>query len=406
MDPEIREINWATNFLPKIDPPGKGKEILEAFTRSNPVEEHCLLVIQSVWEAVSSKMSSYDEWARFRNEHRAAFDTAAPSVNYDHMCLWFLERELKEIIKQHRYQRFQAGLPLLVPESSATGYASSDDIPQITWAEARIVSKQGTNATAQETEEQPAQAEGQQVLAIEHQAQEQPAQEEDTTMIEQQAQEHITIEEIPPVVKNVEEAEAIDSLEHQAQEEEQQAPEAGQAGPIPPSPSDSSLSVHSSDSVGNNEDHQGPTSSGLHIVQYTEPRDNVQAEQDFAQIGPRNVNFSSPQEDFYAVSELKSMKSFVTSLEPTVNMMMDDHMYMKYDSQIFRRAFYNNMDEVVTSINKVNKIFFSAQGHTKKREIDGEFISFGEDKKRLIGLENYQLDQDGAYYVETKSNLI
>ncbi|KZV50366.1 Retinol dehydrogenase [Dorcoceras hygrometricum] len=62
------EINWTTHFLPKIYPAAKSKEVLEAFARSNPVEEHCLLVIQSAWEVVFSKMSSFDEWAGFRNE--------------------------------------------------------------------------------------------------------------------------------------------------------------------------------------------------------------------------------------------------------------------------------------------------------------------------------------------------
>ncbi|KZV14285.1 RNA-directed DNA methylation 4 [Dorcoceras hygrometricum] len=66
--PMIREINWATHFLPKIDPTTKGKEILEVFAQPIPIEEHCLLVIQAAWEAVSLKMSSYDEWTRFRTE--------------------------------------------------------------------------------------------------------------------------------------------------------------------------------------------------------------------------------------------------------------------------------------------------------------------------------------------------
>ncbi|KZV40210.1 hypothetical protein F511_39251 [Dorcoceras hygrometricum] len=65
---EFREINWANHFLPKIDSAAKGKEILEAFAWTNPVEEHCLLVIQSAWEAVSTKMTSFDSWARFRTE--------------------------------------------------------------------------------------------------------------------------------------------------------------------------------------------------------------------------------------------------------------------------------------------------------------------------------------------------
>ncbi|KZV19255.1 hypothetical protein F511_36554 [Dorcoceras hygrometricum] len=40
----IGEINWATHFLPKIDPASKGKQILEAFAWPNLVEEHCLQV--------------------------------------------------------------------------------------------------------------------------------------------------------------------------------------------------------------------------------------------------------------------------------------------------------------------------------------------------------------------------
>ncbi|KZV34122.1 hypothetical protein F511_12817 [Dorcoceras hygrometricum] len=41
---EIREINWAKHFLPKIDPVAKAKVVMDAFARSNPVEEHCMLV--------------------------------------------------------------------------------------------------------------------------------------------------------------------------------------------------------------------------------------------------------------------------------------------------------------------------------------------------------------------------
>ncbi|KZV54041.1 hypothetical protein F511_17429 [Dorcoceras hygrometricum] len=33
-----------------------------------------------------------------------------------------------------------------------------------------------------------------------------------------------------------------------------------------------------------------------------------------------------------------------------VNMMRDDQTYMKYDSKIFRQAFYKKMDEVVISL--------------------------------------------------------
>ncbi|KZV58464.1 hypothetical protein F511_23509 [Dorcoceras hygrometricum] len=59
---EIREINWATHFLPKIDPTAKGKGMLEACSQPNPVEEHCQLVLKTAWEDVSSKMADCDEW--------------------------------------------------------------------------------------------------------------------------------------------------------------------------------------------------------------------------------------------------------------------------------------------------------------------------------------------------------
>ncbi|KZV46875.1 hypothetical protein F511_21101 [Dorcoceras hygrometricum] len=52
------------------------------------------------------------------DKHRAEFDKAAQSANYDHMCIRFLERDFREIIKQYRFQRSQAGLPLLIDEDS------------------------------------------------------------------------------------------------------------------------------------------------------------------------------------------------------------------------------------------------------------------------------------------------
>ncbi|KZV52270.1 hypothetical protein F511_39347 [Dorcoceras hygrometricum] len=240
---EIREIHWSIHFPPKIEPIAKGKKILEEFARPNPVDEHCLLVIQTDLEAVSLKMSEYDEWARFRSEvrlntihsmtpitdlakvkdefipwtetelvfellkkrmlvqcklyememkkkadeHRDNFNPATPSANYDHMCIWFLDHELKEMIKQHRAQRHLAGLPLLVPDSSVTGWHLAglpllvpessvtgwfDDIPQLTWTEGRITSNQGTTTPDQAgTDEKSAKAVEQKILAIENRAQ-------------------------------------------------------------------------------------------------------------------------------------------------------------------------------------------------------------------------------------------
>ncbi|KZV18287.1 hypothetical protein F511_24254 [Dorcoceras hygrometricum] len=71
---EIQEINWETHFLLKIDLATKGKETLEDFAWPNPVEEHCLLVLNSSWKDVSNKMSDYDDWARFRSEYTTDID--------------------------------------------------------------------------------------------------------------------------------------------------------------------------------------------------------------------------------------------------------------------------------------------------------------------------------------------
>ncbi|KZV31906.1 hypothetical protein F511_24635 [Dorcoceras hygrometricum] len=126
---EIREIKWATHFLPKIDLAAKGKGMLEVFDQTNPVEEHCQLVLKTAWEDVSNKMVDYDEWVQFCtarrslvlyklfemevqkrvDENRAKFKPAEPSINYDYMCIRFLCRELKEIVKQHRTLRSLAG---------------------------------------------------------------------------------------------------------------------------------------------------------------------------------------------------------------------------------------------------------------------------------------------------------
>ncbi|KZV33731.1 hypothetical protein F511_26494 [Dorcoceras hygrometricum] len=311
---KIREINWATHFLPKIDPAAKGKKILEAFSRPSPVEEHNILVIQAAWEAVSSKMSEYDEWARFStetelvsellkrrmlvqcklyememkkkvDERRANFDPAEPSANYDHMCTRFLDHELKDMNQE-------------APGSVTFSWSNP------------IVSNQGTTAPDQEDKEQPAKAAKQRILAIEHKAQEQPAQDKETAAHDEE--EHQAQEE-----------------ERQAQEEEQPAQEVerqAQASSFPSIPSNSSFPVHSSTFVGNNEDLQGPSFSGLQMVQYTEARNNIEEEEDFSQASPRPFD-----------------------------MVRYSQTYMKHDSNIFRQALFRKMGEAVTSVNAAHR---------------------------------------------------
>ncbi|KZV15634.1 hypothetical protein F511_38013 [Dorcoceras hygrometricum] len=100
---EIRVINWATHFLPKIDPNSKGKEILEA-----PAEPSGgalsvgaqLSLTELVSELLERRMlvlyKLYDTELKKRvDEHQANFYPAEPSANYDHMCIQFLDCEQK-----------------------------------------------------------------------------------------------------------------------------------------------------------------------------------------------------------------------------------------------------------------------------------------------------------------------
>ncbi|KZV33479.1 isoamylase 1, chloroplastic [Dorcoceras hygrometricum] len=48
------------------DPASKG----DVFAKPIPVEEHCMLVLKSAWEDVSSRTSDFDKWVHFRTEFR------------------------------------------------------------------------------------------------------------------------------------------------------------------------------------------------------------------------------------------------------------------------------------------------------------------------------------------------
>ncbi|KZV30456.1 hypothetical protein F511_23381 [Dorcoceras hygrometricum] len=233
------------------------------------------------------------------DKHRTEIDKDAPSVNYDHMCIRFLERELKQIMKQHRFQRFQVVLPIMEP------------------------------AKAKEAEQE---------------------------MIEKPAQELIVVEELPPVVQYffVEEAEAIDSLEQPAPVEEptdNREKQQAQVDSIPSSPIDSGISIYSSDSS-NNEERQVPYSSGLSILQYTSQQANMEAAPDLDQAGQQPVHIStSMPAPFDVILEITSNKKVFESLESSITQMGDDQKYLKYDSKLFRQVFYRRWMSVVATVN-------------------------------------------------------
>ncbi|KZV27479.1 hypothetical protein F511_16282 [Dorcoceras hygrometricum] len=173
---EIREINWATHILTKIDPAVKGKEMLKAFARPNLVEEHCQLVLKTAWEYVSSKMADYDYWVHLRTAGSAnscwSTSSSSRSLNHRRCC--------------------------------------NEDLPQITWSEARKSLLTGS------TSAQTAQP---QVLALEFSTQE----EQKRVAAKQSTQQAEQVEEIVRTVENVEGTEAVNSPEHQAHGNEQHA---------------------------------------------------------------------------------------------------------------------------------------------------------------------------------------
>ncbi|KZV15706.1 hypothetical protein F511_11661 [Dorcoceras hygrometricum] len=181
---QIRVIKWATQFFPKIDPLAKDKGMLEVVARPNPVEEHCQLVLNTAWEVISSTMANFDDWMHFHtvvrlrdvssfedltktedqfmllaeteqvdellqqrsmlmyklyelevqklvDEHLENFKLDVPSVNHDYLSIRFLNKELKEITRQHRDQRVLAGLRIAAPEASFAGDVAKLAIPQL-----------------------------------------------------------------------------------------------------------------------------------------------------------------------------------------------------------------------------------------------------------------------------------
>ncbi|KZV28632.1 hypothetical protein F511_38357 [Dorcoceras hygrometricum] len=153
------------------------------------------------------------------------------------------------------------------------------------------------------------------------------------------------------------------------------------------------------------EEHQVPDSFDLEIVYYTEKRANIEGRSNFAQTGPHPVNISTRTPiDFDIVSEFKSMKRVVAYLETSVTHMRDDQTYMKYDSKIVRQAFYRKMDEVVASVNT----YKSALETNVVRKIDESHQHFANEmtlvRLQLAELVNHLKDLSDAKKRECESS--
>ncbi|KZV16263.1 hypothetical protein F511_16069 [Dorcoceras hygrometricum] len=381
---QIRLINWATHFLPKIDPVAKGKGMLEVVARPTPVEENCQLVLNTAWD-VSSLMADFDAWMHFRtvarlrdvsyfedltkiedqflllaeieqvakllqqrsmrmyklyeievqklvDEHLANFKLDVPSVNYDYLCILFLTKELKETARQQRDQRVLAGLPVGAPEASFEGDGAYIATPQITLS---------TRATS--TQSAPPQT-----LSFEFssQADQEQAQAREYDQRKEQ------INEVVRTVVNIEET-ANETGEHQASSNEHRAHDE-QVGKMQSSlggqqeqQSSSESPTHSEDpsvpnddhvhnlgpnliSEVNNTDHQGPNPSTLQMVVYTgeseeDTRISFIEETYSSHAGSQQVFISSPPESPNIGSKLEEVEKVVASLDSRI-MSMDSRM--------------------------------------------------------------------------------
>ncbi|KZV42604.1 Zinc finger, BED-type predicted domain containing protein [Dorcoceras hygrometricum] len=127
---EIREINWTTHFLPKIDPSTKGTEVLSLIDRLNPVEEHCLLLIQDIKDNMDPKIHLFNEWSKFHTGFRMNKITSMTLVKQmakieDSLFPWAETEKASEM----------AVLPITFPEKS-TDHANSMDITHgVSWQE-------------------------------------------------------------------------------------------------------------------------------------------------------------------------------------------------------------------------------------------------------------------------------
>ncbi|KZV17246.1 hypothetical protein F511_24038 [Dorcoceras hygrometricum] len=336
----------ATQFLPKIDPAAKGKGMLEVVARPNPVEERCQLVLNIAWEAVSNIMADFDGWIHFLtavklhdfsffedlikikdqfllldeteqveellqrrsllmcklyelevqklfDEHLENFKIYVPSVNHDYLFIRFLNKDLKEIARQHRDQRVLTGLPIVAPEASFVGATSNQS----------------------------------QTLAFEFSSQA----DQDQAQAQESDQRQEKIDEVVRGVVNIKET-SDETGEHQAPNNKHQAHDeqvgvtecslGGQqqkpsSGESPTQFED--LSVNNEDHVNlgtnpiseeNNMDHQGPNPFNLQMVVYTgDSEENTHIsfleDSDSSHSGSQQIFISSPPASPHTGSKFK-----------------------------------------------------------------------------------------------------
>ncbi|KZV24145.1 hypothetical protein F511_28413 [Dorcoceras hygrometricum] len=123
---DIREINWATHFLPNIDPAAKGKEFLQHLDRPNPVEEHFMLQSEDrvaslentprlTWQEYQAQLaqltnSPSDEQTDQEKEHQAPEQTTEKQPAQSKEQVEEIDRAVENVEETDamNYQEYQA----------------------------------------------------------------------------------------------------------------------------------------------------------------------------------------------------------------------------------------------------------------------------------------------------------
>ncbi|KZV39184.1 hypothetical protein F511_16925 [Dorcoceras hygrometricum] len=93
-----------------------GSTFLVQFLPGNRFEEHCLLVIQSSWEYISSKMSLFGKWAQFRTEVRLntirkMMLIGSMAILEDAFRLWVETEKVSELLQRRLPVLYQTSEP-------------------------------------------------------------------------------------------------------------------------------------------------------------------------------------------------------------------------------------------------------------------------------------------------------
>ncbi|KZV51499.1 hypothetical protein F511_35437 [Dorcoceras hygrometricum] len=333
---QIREIDWVTYFLPKIDPASKGKETLVVMNKPTPVEEHSQLVLSSAWDDVCALMDIFDEWMHFRKEliifklyeleeksvaeHVANIKPTEPSINHDYMCIRILSKELREIAGLHRAQRIHAGLPIEAPKASIAGDDVGSNTLQLTWS-----------SMAQS-----------QIPALEFSTHKEHEQEVNRKLAQQD-------ERIEEIVRTV------GSTDNPTQLADPSVDIADTANTLGPDPT----------SEDNNADHQGPI---LHLSIWLHLRQTVKRTSAYPSSTAQNLptpvlkELSYP-DDLYGVQAnlcgLKdtlyrfkdaSMESKLRSMNSHIEQLMDTQTFLKLDVGCHKNIIYDKVDKLASNV--------------------------------------------------------